>query len=160
MTSPKQAKYIRIETIISVVFNTVISVIFALVASQGVARVPMWGVTGMAVDFVPTVVMITLVTTIIETLLAGKRVRAGTIEALPPEAGGWLAWAPQNAILRGLVYALLAALVVIPVTVGLLALLGVDGMDTKLFIPFKAIYGAALAALITPHIVRAALARR
>jgi hypothetical protein len=151
-------KYVLIETAISVVFNTIFSIIFAFVAAQGADRLPLWGPTGMAVDLVPTVFMITLVTTVVVTLLTYKRLAAGKAPALERGQGGPLAWAPRNAFARGVIYGALFAAVLVPLSIGALLALGVESLPFSAFLPFKAVYGAVYAALVTPLIVRAALA--
>lgn len=156
--SAEHRKYITIETIISVVFNTVFSIIFAFIAAQGADRLPLWGPMGMAVDLIPTVFMITLVTTIVVTLLTYKRMAAGKAPRLDRSEGGPLAWAPRNAFLRGFIYAALMAIVLVPLSIGALLALGIDELPFSTFLPFKAVYGGVFAALVTPPIVRAALA--
>ncbi len=156
--SAEHRKYVTGETVVSTVINTILSVVFAFLAAGGQDRVPLWGGRGMAVDFVPTVFMITLVTTIAVTLITRKRMRAGKVAPLPAGEGGPLAWAPRNAFARGFTYASLAAAVLVPLSIGVLHLLRVDELPLMTFVAFKAVYGAVLSLLITPPIVRAALA--
>ena len=156
--SDRHRRYLLIETAVSTVFNTAISALFAFLLAQGAPTVPLWGATGMAFDLLPTVFMITLVTTLIVTLLTRKRIRAGKVPPLGAGEGGWLGWAPRNAALRALVYAGLLALVLVPVSIAVLVLLGVHALPFHIFLPYKMIYGAALSILATPLIARAALA--
>jgi len=152
-------KYIWAETMVGAVFNTVISIIFAFLVARGVDAVPLWGAMGMAVDFVPTVFMITLVTTLIVTLLARKRLAQGKAPALPRSLGGPLGWAPRAAVVRGLIYALLFTIVLVPLSIGALIALNATAMPVTTFVVFKALYGLMLSLLIGPPITRAALAR-
>lgn len=151
-------KYILVETLIGTVFNTVISIVFAFVAAGGAASLPLWGPRGIALDFVPTVFMITLVTTLIVTLLTRKRLRAGKAPPLPRADAGPLGWGPRQVFLRALTYGLLFAIVLVPLSIGALVVLGIDEMATSAFVLFKAVYGAVYSLLVTPPIVRAALA--
>ncbi len=157
----EQRKYIRIETIISIVFNTVIGSIFAwLVASHSQGGVPLWGAAGMAADFVPTILMSTLVMSLVVTGMTYKRVAAGKAPGLEPAQGGWLAWAPRNFILRSVIYAVIFTVIVVPLSVGALVALGLTTFPVSGFVPFKAIYTALFTLLVGPGVVQAAMVRR
>ena len=72
----------------------------------------------------------------------------------PQQPGGL----PQHPLLLGLLLGLLAALTLVPLTLWLLQLLQVHAMSFGGFVLFKAGFAAVLAALITPLVLRRALA--
>jgi hypothetical protein len=155
---PMHRRYIFRETAVSVAVNSLLSIVFALLATHGKAAVPLWGVRGMAVDFVPQTFMVSLATTIAVTIIARKRIRAGTVSPLPVDKGGPFVRMPRHPLGRALSIASIAAVVLSPLGAGVLDILEVTSLPTRSFVMMKALYGAALALLVSPPIVRAALA--
>ncbi len=149
--------YVRRETLIGCAFNAVLSVVFAFVVFHGVERIPLWGAQGLAVDLVPTVFMITLVGNLIVTFVTRQRVRAGSVAPLAPPARSWL---PRRAVPRMLLLAALTTIVIVPLSVAVLLLLGIDSMQFGNFVVFKIVYGAVVGALTAPLVIRTALADR
>lgn len=149
------SRYIRSETRVSMAINTVISGLFAWFPFQGVSTVPLWGGMGMVVDLLPTVFMITLMTANIETLLTRKRVRSGELAAMPvPPRWQWL---PRNVLLRALVLGLLMTALLVPLMTALFLVTGIESLPYPVFFAYKLVFGALLALLITPIILRRAL---
>jgi len=148
----EHARHLRRETLLGCVFNGVLSVVFAVLIFRGADLIPLWGPQGVAVDLVPTVFMITLVGNLIVTLLTRQRVRSGAVPRL--EATTRL---PRRALLRMLLLAVLATLVIVPISIGALVLLGIESMRFAPFVAFKVVYGAAVGALTAPLVIRAAL---
>lgn len=158
--SDTHRRYIRSETLIGCVFNAALSVVFAFLIFRGATLIPLWGAEGIAMDLVPTVFMITLIGNLIVTLLTRRRVRDGAVPPLhDSEAQGTLARRlPRNALLRVLLAAVTMTVTLVPVSIGVLALVGVEAMPFWPFVAFKIFYGAAVGALSAPTIIRAALA--
>ncbi len=157
---PDHRSNLRVETAISVVFNTIISGVFAWGIFHGTAVIPRWGAKGIVVDLIPTVFMITLVMTIVLTLITRGRVKKGKLPA--PTWGksdlrinGWL---PRNVVLRAVLQAATATLILVPLSALILVAAGVESMGFTVFFIFKLFYGAIIAVLITPLIILRALA--
>lgn len=155
--SPEHARYVAIETLVGVVINSVLSLGFTLLAIGGRGVVPWWGPGGVAFDFIPQVFMITLATTLATTLIARKRLKAGAVAPLTSADAGWLARAPANPFLRAVLFGLAVAIVLVPASLLALSASGSREMSALNLIMLKVVYGAVLAALLTPPIVRAAL---
>ncbi len=151
-------RYVKAETAVGIGFNGVLSVVFGL-PFYSVASIPLWGSQGMALDLVPTVFMITLVQTIIITLITRKRVQAGTVAPLPEPRAAYsaLKLLPQNVLARAFALALAVSLILVPLSVGAMAALGVDGITFAPFISFKVVYGVAVGMLSAPLSLLAAL---
>ncbi len=74
--------YIARETAVSVVINTMISALFMERVFGGRASIDLWGLHGLALDFVPQTFMISAMSVRVPTLIARRRMRAGAIEPL------------------------------------------------------------------------------
>lgn len=151
-------RYVKAETAVGIGFNGVLSVVFGL-PFYNVPSIPLWGEKGMALDLIPTIFMITLVQTIIITLITRKRVKAGTVAALPEprEVHPLLKLLPENVVARAFTLALGLSLILVPLTVAAMATLGVDGITFAPFISFKVVYGIAVGMLSAPLSLLAAL---
>ena len=147
-------RYILIETIISAVLNAIVGTLFVFLMFGGMPQIGLWGEAGLAFDLVPTVFMITLMTTIALTLITRSRIAAGKVARAAPVSG-----LPSNPIVRGLLFAVAAALTIAPVSAAILyAIWPVTGDWTfNTVLVFKIAYCALLGLLITPTIVRHAL---
>ncbi|MEH3040473.1 MAG: hypothetical protein PGN21_10480 [Sphingomonas paucimobilis] len=151
MTAPaavRRAAYIATERRISIAVNAVLSLVFFLLVIGLPTPVPVPGMTGYAVDFVPQSFMIALMSTLVPGLLTAARIRAGRILG-SAEAGG-------STVLRALLTAIIAALAGGVVAAGLLA----SGVATLPLVPAliaKILYGAVLAWVVTPIGLRRAL---
>jgi len=138
------------ETAISVAINIVLSGVFFLALFGYGSRVPVRGWGNLAADSLPQAFAIGLMGSLVPGLLTRHRVRRGTIApvarsaALPVPARALLAAGVAAAVLGGTAMALL--LVLAPDTIGFApALL------------FKLLFGAAVALIVTPPAIRAAL---
>ena len=98
--------------------------------------------------------MIALMTTIVPTLVTRRRLRAGTVGALA-RPGSRL---PANLALRALLVALLAAAAGLALHWLLLAAAGRAEWPFGAVLAMKIAYGAALAAICAPWLLRRALA--
>lgn len=148
------SRYIMVETLIAIVLNIIVSAVFVFIMFGGMEKIGLWGTAGLALDLVPTVFMITLMTTIALTLIARSRIAAGTV--LPDQRPSRL---PANPVLRGLVLAVVATVLIVSVSVAILsALWPVTGdWSFTAVLVFKCAFSAALAIAVTPVIVRHAL---
>lgn len=151
----EHSRYIRTETTISAVLNAVIGAAFVFLMFGGMQTIGLWGANGLAIDLLPTVFMITLMTTVGLTLITRARVRAGKV----PKRSGRSSLS-NNVFARALVLAAGSTIAFVPASVLGLALIWAVSGDW-LFIAvlvFKVMYSALLGVIVTPIILRAALA--
>ncbi|GGI71451.1 hypothetical protein GCM10007973_05530 [Polymorphobacter multimanifer] len=151
MTLDEERAMVRKETLVSTLPNAVISALFVWLLFGGQPTVPLWGPAGLAVDLLPTTLMLTLMTTIGLTLLVRHRRRRGS----PPAHGS--NWLPRHPLLRGLMLGALMLVLFVPVSVALLALVWGADWSFATVLVFKIGYGVLLGWVVTPIVVRAAL---
>jgi hypothetical protein len=145
--------YIRRETLVSMVINTVLSFAFFLGVFGRSGDVPVWGMGAYVFDFVPQSFMIGLMAILVPGALAGKARRAGKVAP----------WAGASRLPKALVpRAVLVALGSVALGVGgsalVLTLLGAQSLPYTTALTVKLVFGAALALLVTPPGLKAALA--
>jgi hypothetical protein len=155
--SQVHSRYITRETGVAVAINTMMSVVFAVLSARGRVAVPLWGESGMALDFVPQTFMISFMTALAATLMTRKRLKRGELPPLPAEHAGLLLRMPQKALVRATLIALLLTVVMVPLCVSILSLLSVTSLSFPMFIVMKVVYGAVLTLLAAPPILQAAL---
>jgi hypothetical protein len=148
--TPAHRRYILVETMISVIINTVISIGFVFLACGGQDRV---AVAALIPDAIPQSFMIGLMSTVVATLLTRRRVRAGAIAAMSRTFPRLLGSLP----VRALVAALAATLAGLATHFVVLTTLAPDGLSLGATFAFKAIFGAILAAIVTPPMLIMAL---
>lgn len=155
---PAHTRFLLLEEGVgSVIFNLVINAVIAYLMFRGAATVPLWGQYSIAGDTIGTTFFLPLFTSLIVTRLARGQVRAGRV---PPIAGAplGLAWMPQRPLWRGALLGIISAAVVAPPTIVALTALGVTQQSFWNFIIFKAVFAAALGAVVTPLIALWAIA--
>jgi hypothetical protein len=143
------------ETSISTIPNAVVSAGFVWLIFGSTAKIPLWGMDGLAFDLVPTTFMLTLMTTIALTLLMRKRLRDGAL--VRPDAGGRPLHLPRNPVLRGLVLGLGLLLIFVPVSVAALSAIWQGDWTFAQVLTFKIVYGVIVGWVATPLVVLAAL---
>jgi hypothetical protein len=156
-TSPANGVVLR-ETLISTVPNAVVSAGFVWLLFGGQARIPLWGMNGLAFDLVPTTFMLTLMTTIALTLLFRKRRRDGALPAAL--ADGTPLPLPHNPVLRGLVLGMALLVLFVPASVAVLAAVWESDWPFAQVLGFKIVYGVAVGWVATPLVVLAVLRER
>ncbi|HXH16629.1 MAG TPA: hypothetical protein VNJ10_10930 [Sphingomonas sp.] len=148
--SPRKA-YLRTETAISIVINAVLSLGFFLLAF-GLAPstpVPVAGLGGYAVDFLPQSFMIALMSTLMPGIITAGRIRAGRIGGQAQSTGALLRRSVLTAVAAMLVGIAIAAILLVVATKAALP------WGPALFA--KILYGGLLAAIVTPIGLRHAL---
>lgn len=131
------------ETAISMAINSALNLGFTLLAFGGKAEVPVWGVGGLLFDLVPTCFMISLMGSVVPSLINRRHLSpAPSIRFI---------------LLRGLLLALLAVLVLVP-TVALL-LRGTEILSVTSILWLKLPLGAVLACCVTLWSLRGLLHR-
>jgi len=138
----------------SIIFNLVINGVIAYVMFRGLARVPLWGQSSIAGDTIGTTFFLPLFTSLIVTRVARAQVRAGRIAGAP----FGLQWMPESPFWRGALVGIICVVVVSPPTIAALTALGVTEQSFWNFIIFKAVFAAALGAVVTPLIALWAIA--
>lgn len=152
--TPEQRRYLATETLIAIAFATVLSGVFGWLLFGGRARIPLLGLDGALLDFVPQTFMIALMSVLVPTLLTRRRLSAGKVAALPTPP----IRLPAAPIARALLIAALATLVLGGTAAAVLIVLAGEAIAFAPFLILKCAYGA-LVALATAQIgVTAALA--
>lgn len=150
--SPVHARYIRTETIVAMVLNAIVGAVFVWLMFGGQSAIGLWGQDGLAFDLLPTVFMITLMTTIALTLITRARMRKG---AVPPMTGA--SRLPRLLPLRAVLLAVAAVVAIVPVSVFLLWAIWSGPWSYGAVMAFKVAFSVLLGLLVTPPILRAAL---
>ena len=150
--NPQQRRYLRLQLAAAVPANALLGALFVWLVFGGQERIALWGVTGLAADLVPTTFMITLMTTIGLTLATRAALRAGKMSVLPARR------LPRSPLLRGLTFALIATVVLVPPSVLLLRSVWSGDWSYAAVLWFKILYAVLLGLIITPVIVLSALA--
>lgn len=149
------AAYIRRETGVSVVINTMLTLGFFLVAfGRSGAPVPVWGLGAYVFDFVPQGFMIGLMASLVPGALAGKALRSGRVAAVAAASP-----LPSGLLLRSLLMAVGGAAAGVAISGGLLFALGLGQLPWGGALAAKLVWAVALAMIVTPAGLRAALAR-
>ncbi len=156
--SPVHKRFLLLEEGVgSVIVNLALNGLIAFLTFRGAATVPLWGQQSIAGDTIGTTFLLPLITCLIVTPLARRQVRAGRV---PPVSGTPLGLhlMPGHTFRRGARLGLLTTIVIAPATIATLAALGVTQQSFWGFVTFKAVFAAALGAVVTPLIALWAIA--
>jgi hypothetical protein len=121
------------EAAISIAINSALNLGFSLLAFGGKADASVWGVGGLLFDLVPTCFMITLMGSVVPSLINRRHLS-------PVPRTGFI-------LLRGLLLALLAVLLLVPATA--LLLRGTEVLSFAEILWLKLPLGAVLACCVT-----------
>jgi hypothetical protein len=141
--------YLRTETAISIVINAVLSLGFFWLVFGFAPFVPVAGLGGYAVDFLPQSFMIALMSTLMPGIITAGRIRAGRIGGQAQSTGALLRRSVLTAVVAMLVGITIAAILLV--------------ISTEAALPWgptlfaKILYGGLLAAIVTPIGLRYAL---
>jgi hypothetical protein len=135
----------------SVVVNLLINGVIAFLMFRGSASVPLWGQQSIAGDTIGTTFFLPLFTSLMVTPLSRRRMRAGDLSPIVGAPLG-LQWLPEHTLRRGIALGVFTAIAVAPLSLAVLALLGVAEQSFWGFVAFKAVFAAALGAVVTPLI--------
>lgn len=144
------AGYLYRETAISVAINAVLSLIFFLLVFGTPASVRVAGAGGYGMDFVPQSLMIALMASLVPGAIAAAKLRRAGLAAAEARAA---------LLRRSLATALLGAGVGAAIGWLLALLLPVAAIPLMPALFAKILYGALLAAIVTPIGLRRALRR-
>lgn len=153
MNDPFHARYLRKEMLIAIVINSIFSAVFCWLVFGRSESIELWGLNGLAFDFIPQTFIITLMTTIAATLLTRMRVRRGEIAAAP----GGSSRLPANVLLRAIMLGVIATVVFGGIGTALLAVTWSGAPSFGWVFTLKILYGALVAAVMSRIALRAAL---
>lgn len=148
----RAGRYVRRETMISVVINVALSAVFFLLAFGRLDPVPVWGLGKYAFDFIPQSLMIALMSAVVPGILAIRRRKAGLVERVEERSR-----LPRRLLHRALLVGLLAVVLGAGLAALVLAAAGVETISWTPALAIKLVYGGVLAAFVTPPTLRAAL---
>lgn len=151
MTDPRS--YIRRETAIGVLISMALSAGFFLMLFGVADQVPIWGLRGYAVDFLPQTFMVGLMGALVPSLLTRKRIASSTITTIVASSR----W-PRAVLPRSALMALFSAFVMGSGATAILATLGAAMIPWALALAIKVAVGGLVAAIVTPAAIRATLA--
>ena len=163
---PLHRRYLLLNTIvIAAIVNLIINGAIAWLSVLQEEDVPVWAVPVLdrpstAVDTIGTLFLLPLITCLAFTTLARRDLREGR---LPPL--GWthashpfLGRLPAGVLRRGLVLGALAVALLAPLAVVALIVLDVGSLSVNQFVAYKAVFGVALGAVVTPVVALWAIA--
>jgi hypothetical protein len=141
--------YLRTEIRLSIAINMVLSLVFFLLVFGFALLVPVAGIGGYAVDFIPQSFMIALMSTLMPGIVTAGRIRSERIVGEPQSSAALVRRSALTA-LGALLFGVVIAALLLVVTADAALPLG-WALSAKL------LYGGLLAAVVTPIGLRAAL---
>lgn len=144
--------YIRQETMVSIAINTVLSLAFFLLVFGRHGPVIVWGAGNYVFDFAAQGFMIALMATLAPGTIAARALRAGKVA--PVAAPLRL---PANLVLRAVLLGAIGAAIGVLGSSAILSLAQLTHLSWWPALITKLIFGAALAAAVTPIGLREAL---
>ncbi|MEE3852966.1 hypothetical protein VZC37_21695 [Gordonia sp. LSe1-13] len=144
--------YFRRETAISIAINTAMSFLFFLLVFGFGEPMQVWGLGNYVFDFVPQGFAIALMATLVPGAKISKALREGRLAR-----GTGRSRLPARLWQRALVLALVSAFVGTALAAVVMSLVGSSELSVGVALAGKLVFGAVLAAVITPVGMRAAL---
>lgn len=148
-TGFRRAAYLRAEVRVSIAVNAALSLVFFLAVFGLPHAVPIGGIGNYAFDFVPQSVMIGLMSTLVPGAITRHRIGIGRIDGVGESVGAL--------VLRSLLMAIACAVGGGLLAVALEVLCGQATLAIGPAVAGKILYGAVLAAIVTPLGLRRAL---
>ena len=157
-----QARFLRNETVASVVINALLAALFARLVFGGRQQVDLWGSAGLAWDLVPTAFLIAFIMTLIVTMLTWRRLRAGSAPSVAWARAqhAWLGGLPRSLPLRAVAMGLLSVVLFVPPAVLVLYQGQLCPMAPAGVYGVKIVFSAAVALVFTPVVLLAAMSDR
>ena len=148
------------ETIIAIIINTSISFVVTFLMFRSQNAIMFWGKGGLFFDLIPTIFFMTFCMTAAMTPITRGRILKGTAPAVPWHRSEHtiLRFLPGTFIVRALVIGIVALLILLPVSTGLLTYLKEFPVSFKEMLVFKTYYGALIGLFFTPIIILGAMA--
>jgi hypothetical protein len=152
-----QSRYIAIETIISILINVIISALFMLAVFGRSEHIDLWGLHGLALDFVPQTFMITLMSVLVPTALTRRRLRERRIVGYAStQSARW----PSSMWVRALLIAVALTVMLGGAALWILTASWNGPLSYWRAFPLKLLYGALVALIATPLGLRIALSEK
>ncbi len=154
--SPDSHSYIAKEALVNGVINGIVNGAFAWYLSAGKVALPVWGASGILVDFVATAaILVFILSVIVLPLQRRKLVKLSMPDAEPPlrflRYLGWLA--PQRDALKALALALIMALLSLPVLWLGFSFAAGEVMGRLDYTLLKSLYTAVVAGAVVPLLI-------
>ena len=146
--------YIRRETIVGVVISVAITFVFFLIVFGFSGPVEIWGAGKFVFDFLPQAFMIALMATLVPGAMTASKLRQGELQSIEGRSK-----LPKALPLRALLIATAAAVASVALFAGLFFVSGLAALNWFVALAAKLSFGAALAAVVTPIGLRAAMMR-
>ena len=147
---PLRAKYLAIETSLSMAINAAISIGFAWLVFHGHDHVPTSGLGGLVRDAAPQTFMIALMSTLVPSLVTRKSMHSGHLDTWLGGPPGGSPVPPGRIILRALMLAIVAMVLGLSLNAVVLPMLFPGGLGYGSVFVLKAGYGALVALVVTP----------
>ncbi|MGH2980275.1 MAG: hypothetical protein ACRDLQ_11670 [Solirubrobacterales bacterium] len=152
---------IRDALVIAAMVNAALSALIAWLFTLSedeipLAVVPLVEGPSVIVDSVGTFFVLPFLTTLVITTVIWKEMRDGHLTRLPLAAGSFAERLPDTRLRRAVRIGLLCMLALGPLAVVVLLLLDYGDISIGAFVVYKAIFGIALGALVTPLIAMVA----
>ena len=152
--TPAHATMVRLETIVSTAINAIVPT--AIIAALGVAPpATLFGDDdGLIRGLVPGTGVATLLMTLVVTALVRARMRRGIVPPVAPASlPGLAAMLPRSLILRAVVMALAAVVVLVPFWCAAVTILSLLPLDRTEQIVFNLALGVSVGVAMTPWVV-------
>ena len=147
--------YIRVQAGICAGINMVVNPLLAWLGNRSMAYVPLWGDSCIVIDAAITSIIMTVVITLFT--VAGTRRALATggvtdLESMGQEQG-MFSRLPRNSWGLGFLLGFGVLLVLVPITIGSFALVGLSGLSFPGFALFKLIYTGIAAFFVTRLVI-------
>jgi hypothetical protein len=155
MLTPAQRKWFLLEQIIvPVLFNLGFNAALGWVTFREHTPVPLWGQPSVGGDILGMLFFLPAFTCVIATPLIKRAVRIGKLEQvnITPQEHWLLRSMPRGVWARAGAIGLACVVLLGPVSLGILALLGLHSWSLNAAVWFKGVYAGLLAALVQPPI--------
>jgi len=152
---------VRDAILIAAFVNASLSALIAWLFTVGedevpLAAVPLVGGPSVIVDSVATFFVLPFLTTLVITTVIWKEMRDGHVTRLPLAAGSFAERLPDTRLRRAARIGLLCMLALGPIAAAVLLLVDYGDVAIGEFVLYKAIFGVALGAFVTPLIAMVA----
>ena len=146
---PTKTRYLITETAISIAINVLLSEAFAWLVFH---RAHAIAAPAIVRDAIPQTFIVAFMGSLVPSLIARSRLRSGLVAQFPSRIPFI-----RNPFVRAVILALIATVIGVTVSAILIPVVWPQGMNFGTTLWMKGIYGALVAALITPLAVSSAL---
>jgi len=151
------SKHIHKERITGTLSNTVINGLIAWALLKDAGEQVLYGEKSYAIDLAATGFILPLVIGLIMIAIHRNKVNKGSLQTISNDELGMASYFPYSNFKSSLLFALIGLLVITPITVGLLALIGVETLSAMQYIIFKGIWCGLLVAMLLGTMIKVSL---